>query len=704
MKLFTSLFLVLLLFSLVPVTLTGVWFMRSGERAQENTRQLHRQLTSLTADMVEASIGEMNRGLGFVEDLELGRARAPADQYALLQRAALTHPEFLVLGLGGPDGRLPLRVANAELFPGNQVAFPFAEQLMAEALRSGKAVLGPVSVVSGVPFLSLAHPLSDGRCLYAAYGLEGVQRRIDRLKVGLRGRIILLDARGLPLPGTPKTAPPDGWAQLGLSGTGGWLGGFPLEGEAMVGAFDTIETTGWKAVSLQPRAEAFAVGPRFKRDAVWSLAFLAFIVGVGAYWFAGLLAGPILTLAEAARRVSRRDFLTPVPPLRTAELGLLSRGFNEMMGTLKVHEELQLEKVFAEKAKVDALVHTIPDAVLMAGFDGSILYMNSAARQLLGSKEAATNPHGLSVHDSIRDRPLREMFMSLLRKDKRSASMELELNDAAGRRQGIFFCRATTVMLKSREVGVLLLMRDVSAERDLDRMKEEFFHSIVHDLRSPLTTIDGFMQLLEEGPSLGEREKTFIGFVRKSSERLRQLISDILDVAKFESGQMVLKPDSFPAADVVARLHALYDVQAQMHGTAIEFRLDPGAADSLVCDRELIERVLMNLIGNALKFTPRGGRVTVRFAAVEAGMTEFSVQDTGPGIPADKLEVVFEKFKQLEAGAAQRSGYGLGLSICKKVVELHGGRIWAESAQGSGTRFAFRLPAAPGKVPRMAVR
>lgn len=702
MKLFTRFFLILLVFSLAPVMLTGVWFLRSSARAQENTRQLHRQLTGLAADMVEASLAEMNRGLGFVEDLELGRARTPAGEYAILQRAALTHPAFLALGLGGPDGRLLMRVVNADVFPVDRDSLPSSSTVMAEALRTGKAVLGPVSVVGGAPLLPLAHPLSDGRCLYAAYGLEGVLRRVDRLRVGGRGRLILIDGEGNALGGGSSAAPPGGWARLGLSGEGGWLGEFPLGGEVMVGAFDAVATTGWKAVSLQPRAEAFAVGPRFQRDALIFLAVLGFIVAMGAYWFTGLLTRPILLLVEGARRVTRRDFGTPVAPLRTLELQLLSRGFNEMMGTLRAHEELQLEKVFSEKAKVDALVHTIPDGIVMAGFDGSILYMNSAARGLLGSEQASTNPRGLSVHDSIHDRTLREMVMSLLRREKRSASTELELKDPAGRRLGVFFCRAVAVMLKTREVGILLLMRDVSAERDLDRMKEEFFHSIVHDLRSPLTTIDGFMQLLDEGSGLGEREKTFINYVRQSSERLRQLISDILDTAKIESGQMVLKPEPFPAADVVARLRALYDVQAQMHGTTIEFQLASGAADSLVCDREFIERVLMNLIGNALKFTPRGGKVMVRIAAAEAGLTEFSVQDTGPGIPADKLEIVFEKFKQLEAGAAARSGYGLGLTICKKVVELHGGRIWAESAKGEGTRFAFRLPA--GSIPRPAVR
>lgn len=691
MRLFTRVFLVLLAFSLIPVVITGLWFIRSSERAEENIRQLHRQLTGVTADLVEEALTDLNRGLGFVEDLELRRVHGTAAEFALLQRAAVTYPDFVALGLGGPDGRLPLRVMNPDIFPGADDSFPASRAIMAEALKTGKAVIGDAVGVGGTAVLPLAHPLSDGRCLYAAYNLESLLRRIERLKVGHSGRVLLLGRDGKPL--TEGAAPPP----LGMSGPGGWLGEFIVGGEVMVGAYDPVETTGWKAVSVQPRTEAFAVGPKFRRNAFLFLSLLGLGVAVGAFRFSGLLTRPILLLADAASRVSKGDFGTPVPvpPLNTAELQLLGRGINEMMGTLRAHEDLQLEKVFSEKAKVDALVHTIPDAIVMAGFDGAILYMNSAARALLASEDASTNPRGLSVHDSIRNKPLREMMMSLLRKETRSASKEMELSNSSGRRLGVYFCRAVAVMLKSQEVGVLLLMRDVSAERDLDRMKEEFFQSIVHDLRSPLTTIDGFMQLLEEGPSMGEKEKTFINYVRKSSERLRGLISDILDTAKIESGQMALRPEPFPAEDIVARLSMLYDVQASMHGTVMEFHLEPGAGNGLQCDRELIERVLMNLIGNALKFTPRGGRVAVRIAAAEGGHVEFSVKDTGPGIPTDKLDVVFDKFKQLDSGAAARSGYGLGLAICKKVVELHGGRIWAESKQGEGTRFAFRLPPAP---------
>ena len=124
----------------------------------------------------------------------------------------------------------------------------------------------------------------------------------------------------------------------------------------------------------------------------------------------------------------------------------------------------------------------------------------------------------------------------------------------------------------------------------------------------------------------------------------------------------------------------------------------PTTAGDLTCDVRLVERVLMNLVGNAMKFTPSGGRITLT-ADAKGAEIEFAVKDTGPGIPADKLDAVFEKFKQLDRDAAKRAGYGLGLSICRKIVELHGGRIWVESKVGEGSRFAFTLPRALAAAP-----
>jgi signal transduction histidine kinase len=181
----------------------------------------------------------------------------------------------------------------------------------------------------------------------------------------------------------------------------------------------------------------------------------------------------------------------------------------------------------------------------------------------------------------------------------------------------------------------------------------------------------------------------YIEMARLASEKLTGLIADILDSAKLESGTMALVLSRFTTESLLATAVELSRVAADGKGVALE--LAPSSIGELSGDARLLDRVLTNLIGNALKFTPKGGRVVVG-AKAEGDAMEFFVKDTGPGIPEDKLDAVFEKFKQLDRDAGKRAGYGLGLSICKKIVEAHGGRIWVESRPGEGSRFAFRIP------------
>ncbi len=265
------------------------------------------------------------------------------------------------------------------------------------------------------------------------------------------------------------------------------------------------------------------------------------------------------------------------------------------------------------------------------------------------------------------------------------------MKDAQGKSRGVYLCRGVTVTQGGKEVGILILLRDVTAERHLDRMKEEFFHSIVHDIRGPLGTIDGFVQIMKERKTLADKEKTYVGYIAGSCDRLRQLVNDILDSAKIESGTLKLNKKNFDMGAFFERMKTLYTLQAE--SKKITLVLEPGRnpAPPLLADQNLVERVVMNLVGNAMKFTPRGGKISIQ-TVLGNGLVRFQVADTGRGIPKDKLQMVFQKFKQLESEASTRSGYGLGLSICQKIVELHGGRIWAESEEGKGSRFIFELP------------
>ena len=748
MKLFARFSLILLSFSLTPVLITGMWVVRSQTAARENSRQLHLQVTKLFADSVESFAGDMNRALGFAQELERislaaskgspslegGRsplpkgatsqgapspkgavlplpkggprpgaprppaakpAGRPSDEYKILQRAAAGRSALGLVSLIGPDGYETVRFADAQAYPATGYEDRSSDPLVAQARATGKAAWGRVVLRRGTPFMPIVHPLPQDNILYVEYSLAALLRRFQEQAVGKNGRLLLVDESGKPLPGFGGDFPEPGWGGLKPQpDASGWLDTVATRRGPMVAAWAACPSLGWRVLSLQPRAEALAASPHFLAQAAGFLLSLTGLVILCALWMGSRMANPLQALIAGAQRAARSEFEKPVPESGWGELSLLTRGFNVMMRTLRAYQEMQVDRLLEEKAKLESLVHTIPDGIVLASFDGKIVYMNITARALLsGESGDITGPPLRTVHDTFREPALRDMVLSLLQRRKASESRELELHGTQGHRRGIFLCRAVTVLHNNREIGIVMTMRDMTAERDLTRLREDFYHGIVHDLRGPLTNVDGFIRIMQArwGNIPAEQVTTYLGYVRRSTERMRQLVTDILETAKIESGTLQLSIEPVAAADFVERTKALYALQTETIGVAMSFEMGTAPAQPLRCDRNLVERVLMNLLDNALKFTPRGGKVTMRVTAAGPAEAEFSVQDTGSGIPKDKLELVFDKFRQLESGK-KSAGYGLGLSICKKIVELHHGRIWVESEAGQGSRFVFRLP------------
>jgi PAS domain S-box-containing protein len=217
--------------------------------------------------------------------------------------------------------------------------------------------------------------------------------------------------------------------------------------------------------------------------------------------------------------------------------------------------------------------------------------------------------------------------------------------------------------------------------------KSEFLGSMSHELRSPLHTIIGFSELLAEeleGP-LNEKQKRFAAHIQRDSQHLLTLINDILDLSKIEAGRMELHWERVGVRDAVEEALAMVRPQAEAKGMTLENRAEPEL--ELEADRMRLKQVLLNLLTNAVKFTPAGGRVLVETATAGAG-TEIAVVDTGVGVPVELRERIFEAFYQ----GPSATGTGLGLAIARRLVERQGGRIWMEEAPGGGSRFVLTLP------------
>jgi signal transduction histidine kinase len=223
--------------------------------------------------------------------------------------------------------------------------------------------------------------------------------------------------------------------------------------------------------------------------------------------------------------------------------------------------------------------------------------------------------------------------------------------------------------------------------------KSEFLANMSHELRTPLNAILGFSQVLREGMfgAVNEKQEEYLDDILSSGNHLLSLINDVLDLSKVEAGQIELEVAPFSLREALERGVVMVRERATKDGVRVALAADPNV-DMVEGDERRIRQVIFNLLSNAVKFTPAGGAVDVSATQVD-GEVSVSVADTGPGIPPDDHERIFEEFQQSEAGIEQREGTGLGLALSKRLVELHGGRIWVESEPGKGSTFTFALPA-----------
>jgi signal transduction histidine kinase len=326
-------------------------------------------------------------------------------------------------------------------------------------------------------------------------------------------------------------------------------------------------------------------------------------------------------------------------------------------------------------------------AFLVAGIGLSVLLARRLVRPIKQMRTAAARI-GAGAYDER---------IELGRRDE-LGGLAGELNRMAASLQASVQGLEQKVEERTRELQqVLAELSRKSLELEVaSQHKSDFLANMSHELRTPLNAIIGFSQVLRQGlfGPVNEKQEEYLDDILTSGHHLLSLINDVLDLSKVEAGQVELEVASFSLREALERGVVMVREPASKRGVAVALELAPDV-DLVDGDERRLRQIVYNLLSNAVKFTPEGGSVVVASAQVD-GEVQVSVTDTGPGIVVADRERIFEEFQQTDVGVQQREGTGLGLALSKRLVELHGGRIWVESEPGHGSRFVFTLPIKEG--------
>ena len=323
------------------------------------------------------------------------------------------------------------------------------------------------------------------------------------------------------------------------------------------------------------------------------------------------------------------------------------------------------------------ILNQVTDGVIVVDQDGQVLMLNQAARKALDLGD-------VDLEDlSIQELALNEDLLQALQADgEADAPMELATKD--GR---YFKVRISRVP----EIGTVLSLHDISYLKELDRLKGDFVNTVSHDLRSPLTAILGYVELIERSGEINDQQAEFIRRAKDSVQATTDLVGDLLNLGRLEVG-LIEDMRVLQLKDLVDQAAEVLAAQVEHGGQTLRVAVE-GEVGPVAGSPPQLRQVVDNLIGNAVKYTPQGGEIRVLLRE-EAGQVILHVADNGPGIPAEEQGRIFEKFYRASNVAEDVEGTGLGLAIVQSVVDQHRGRIWVDSKPGAGAIFTVVLPAA----------
>ncbi|QOY93191.1 PAS domain S-box protein [Massilia sp. UMI-21] len=737
-------------FSLLSVVLTlllvGVVEQSSTEQVKDSIGHGLEEMARQTADKLDGGMAERYREVSLmVRRRTLRDAGLPlAERRQVLRDMRESYGYYDWIGLTGLDGKVIVEARG--LLEGVDVS---SRPWFTQALRG--VHVGDVHEAvklarllpreSGEPrrFVDVAFPYAD--LSGATAGVLGVHlswqwaREVERsiiAPVEERGRVqaLIVSRQGVVLLGPPglqgKTIAPESLRLAQQHRSGYRVEAWPDGQSYLVGYGATLGRgqypgLGWTVLVRQNVEDAYAPVRRLREQALWSGAALAVLFSVAGVLVARRITRPLGALAESAERLGRGEAVQLVPNQKDYfEVQALSGTLNRLVTDLvrkqaelrdlnatleqRVEQrtrelERALVAVQANEQRINAIVEAAQDAFIAVDRRGIVLDWNGAAERMFGWRrnEAVGWPLGELVLPE-RYRASLGRALHAFRQTGRLDMLDGRIERVVADREGHEFTIEMTAGLAGRgeDAFFSVFLHDISERKRVEQMKNEFVATVSHELRTPLTAIQATLAMLADGMAgeLPPEAARLAATAGQSSERLVRMVNDLLDIRKIEAGAMHVARSPQPLLPVAERARAAMEGHARQAGVVLRTDWAADAAQlAASIDRDRMEQLLARLLSNAIEFTPRGKTVTLGLAQLP-GRVRLSVADEGPGIAPEFQQRLFQCFAQ--AGGVDsraRGGAGLGLAICKAIIDAHGGTIGFATAPGQGTRFVVELPA-----------
>lgn len=400
---------------------------------------------------------------------------------------------------------------------------------------------------------------------------------------------------------------------------------------------------------------------------------------------------PLREMKEAADRVSQGDYTTRVAIRSSDEIGELANTFNQMASELHT----LIRDLEHERDHLSSVLRSMTDAVISFDADGSVVLTNPQGKYLVEEWSSGIWEDEDDSDDyRIVPGPLRETFRNVMTGGK-------ELTAKVHVQSGVWSIVMTPLAGGDSVRGAVAVLRDVTEEFRVDKLRKDFVANVSHEIRTPLSMVQGYSEaLLDDIAASPEERRELVQVIHDESLRMGRLVKDLLDLARMEAGHLELTIQQVDVNALMARVYRKFSVLARDRGIELTKSADDPAFTLAAADPDRLEQVLTNLLDNALRHTPAGAAIRMEVRRKEAhrggDLLELTVADEGMGIPPEDLPYIFERFYKADKARKRESngagGTGLGLAIVRNLVQAHGGKIRAASEQGKGTVFTITLP------------